>query len=654
MSKRFAFAGRILRVDLTTGATWTEPTDRYSAAFLGGRGINVWVLYRETDPSTAPLDPASKLTVGVGPLAGTLAPCATRYSMEAKSPVTGGIGSGNSCGFFGPELKFAGYDHLVIQGKAAKPVYLWVTGEKAELRDASDFWGKTTWETDQGIKEIEGDEGVQVACIGPAGENLVTAACVVTNCARVVGKCGLGAVMGSKNLKAVAVRGHNPVEIANPERFMEVVDRALGKLRQSDRAESLRTWGTYGRPVSLNDQSLFPVRNFQDDHWDPEKVKRNLPDRYRANHEVARRGYLSCPLYCSHIHRVEEGPYAGLVCEGFEFNDAWNFMSRLDIDDLPAIIKLHSLCNQYGLDQDTASCVIAWAFECYEKGVLTQGETDGCKLVWGDHQGVAELLRKIAYREGIGDLLAEGSLRASQRTGKGSERYVVHLKGQDSMEPMRAAKGWALGCCVSPRGGAHTRGANFVELAHQAISPEVARKTWGIPKVSKPSSYENKADLVVYYERLQAIVDSLSLCLFTSTWWSPDLLGPDDYASLYSAATGQEVTGEDLMRMGERIHNVEKAYNVLHAGFDRQDDYPPRRFMEEPVRSGASRGELFRKEDWGRVLDEYYELHGWDLETGWQRREQLEKLGLAEIADRLEKAGRLAPVSKKTKGEKSK
>jgi aldehyde:ferredoxin oxidoreductase len=643
MGKLFSFGGRILRIDLTSERIWTEPTARYTSKFLGGRGIDVWLLYSEVKPWITPFDPANRLLFGSGTLTGTLAPGATRYSIEAKSPVTGGIGSGNSCGFFGPELKFAGYDHIVFQGRARVPVYLWVSDEHVELRGASHIWGETTWETDRLIKEEIGDEDIQIACIGPAGENLVKISCVITNRARAVGRCGLGSVMGSKNLKGVAVRGTGSIEIAYPERFMDEVDKAWEKLKISDRAKSLRKWGTYGRPVDLNEDCLYPVRNFQEDHWDPEKIKKTMPDIYKRDYEVGRRGYLACPLYCSHLYKIDERPYPGLVCEGFEFNDVWNFMSRLDIDYPPAVIKLHSLCNDYGLDQDGSSCAMAWAFECYEKGIITERDTDGLKLEWGDHAVAAELLRKIAYREGIGDILAEGSQKASRLVDKGSEKYVVHLKGQDSMEPMRAAKGWALGCCVSTRGGAHTRGANLIELSHNTILPEVAQKVWGIPRVEGPSSYKNKSKLVVYYERLQAIVDSLGLCLFTSTWWSPDLLGPEEYAKLYSAATGLEINGEELIIIAERIHNIEKAFNVLHAGFSRQDDYPPKRFMEEPIKSGPARGELLSRNEWDKMLDEYYELHGWDKETGWQKEGQLEKLALEEVAEDLEKAGKLAP-----------
>jgi len=639
--KHFSFGGEILRVDLSSGEIWTEPTAKYSTKLLGGRGVDEWILYHEVKPAVTPFDPANRLIFGTGVLVGTLAPCATRHTIEAKSPVTGGVGSGNSCGFFSPELKFAGYDHIVFQGKSRAPVYLWISDQHVEIRDASRIWGKTTWETDGLIKEDRGDKRIQIACIGPGGENLVKSACIITNRARAAARCGLGAVMGSKNLKAVAVRGSGSIEVAHPDRFMEEVDKAWERLRASPRADSLRTFGTYGRALALNEACLSPVRNFQADFWDLQKMKKTMPDVYEKEYEVKRQGYFACPLYCSHIYRIERGPYAGLVCEGFEFNDVWNFLNRLDIDYPPAVIKLHSLCNEYGLDQDSSSCTIAWAFECYQRGIITEKDTDGLKLEWGDHSVVVELLRKMAYREGIGEILAEGSKRASELVGKGSEKYVICLKGQDSMEAMRAAKGWALGCCVSPRGGAHTRGANLVELSHDIIPPEVAQKVWGIPKVEGPLSYENKAKLVVYYERLQAILDSLGVCMFTSTWWSPDLLGPEEYARIYSAATGREISGEELMIVGERIHNVEKAFNTLHTSFGREDDYPPTRFLEEPISSGPLQGERLLADKWGQMLNEYYELHGWDKETGWQTKRCLEDLQLGEIADELQVAGRL-------------
>jgi aldehyde:ferredoxin oxidoreductase len=638
----FCFGGKILRVDLTSGRTWTEQTSKYIPEFLGGRGIDNWILYNEVKPWVTPLEPANRLLFGTGVLVGTLAPTAARHTVDAKSPMSGGIGSANSCGHLSAELKFAGYDHIVLQGRSRRPVYLWIDDNHVELMDASHIWGKTTYETDDIIKQELGNDDIQVACIGPAGENLVRSACVMTNRARAAGRCGLGAVMGSKNLKAIAVRGTGSIEVAHPERFMERVNKAWEKVRVSEAATIRRRWGTYRTPELFNERGHLSARYFQDDYVSPEIIEKVAPEIFKRGYEVRRLGYSACPIGCSHFYKVMDGPYAGLTCEGFEVNDLLNFVARFEIDYPPAILKLHSLCSEYGLDQDNASGVIGWAFECYQRGIITDADTDGLMLEWGDHRAVAELLRKVAYREGIGDLLAEGSKRASEIVGGGSQEFAIHVKGQDSIESMRGSgRGWALGCVVSTRGGTHTRGANLIESMN--VPSEISQRIWGIPKIDGPLSYEHKAKLVVYYEKLQAILDSLGVCMFCSNWAGLDLLDPDDLAELYSAATGTMISGEELMVVGERIHNVEKAFNVIHAGFTRGDDQPPRRFMEEPIKSGPMRGEKLTQEAWDKMLNEYYELHGWDTATGWQSRKCLEDLGLKGVADDLGKAGRLPP-----------
>jgi aldehyde:ferredoxin oxidoreductase len=554
--------------------------------------------------------------------------------------MTGGIGSANSCGHFSAELKFAGYDHIVFQGRSKGPVYLWIADDQVKLMEASHLWGRTTYETDDMLKQELGDDEIQIACIGPAGENLVRCSCVMTNRARAAGRCGLGAVMGSKNLKAVAVRGSGSIEVAYPDRFMEGVNKAWERVRSSEAATARRRWGTYRTPDLYNERGHLAARYFQDDYVSPRIIQNVDPALFQRDYEVRRLGYTCCPIGCSHFYRVTDGPYGGIACEGFEVNDLLNFVARFEIDYPPAIIGLHSLCSEYGLDQDNASGAIGWAFECYQRGILTDADTDGLSLEWGDHRAVAALLRKMAYREGLGDVLAEGAKRAAEVIGRGSEDFAIHVKGQDSIESMRGAgRAWALGCVVSTRGGTHTRGANLVE--GMGVSSEVSQRIWGIPQLDGPLSYENKAALVVYYERLQAILDSLGVCMFCSNWAGPELLAPDDLAELYSAATGIEMNGEALMMAGERIHNIEKAFNVLHAGFNRRDDQPPKRFMEEPIRSGPMRGEKLTKEKWGMMLDEYYELHGWDKATGWQNRRCLEDLDLKRVADDLGKAGRL-------------
>ncbi len=516
-------------------------------------------------------------------------------------------------------------DHIVIEGRAKKLVYIWIDDNELEVKDACDIWGLTVSNTDDAIKAEIGDQDIQIVCIGPAGENLSRCSCVITNRARAVGRCGLGAVLGSKNLKAVAVRGRGEIYVACPDTFMEEVERTWKKLESSRGFEMFRRWGTIGGFRDINDNlGMLAKNNFQDEYVNPEDLEKISREVYKDTYEIGRLGYTSCAFSCSHIYHIKDGPYAELTCEGFESNDIVNFGGRLGIYYAPAIIKAHCLCNEYGLDQDNAAGSIAWAFECYQRNILTEKETDGLSFEWGNHETVMELLRKIAYREGFGDILAEGSKIAAERLGRGSERFAIHIKGQDSMEPMRAAKGWALGCAVSTRGGAHTRGASLQPFKSAGMPKHVYEQTWGISEPGDIGSYENKAEIVVYYERFQAIMDSLGICILCSNWSGADLLGPDDLARLYSAATGYELTGEDLMIIGERIHNIEKAFNVLHAGFNRGDDYPPQRFMEEPVKSGPARGEILLKKDFDRMLDEYYEIHGWDKDTGWQKKDQLE------------------------------
>lgn len=640
-SNSFALAGKILRVDLTSGKVWTEPTARYAEEWIGGRGINVWILFNEVKPWVTPFDPANRLIFGTGVLVGTLAPAATRLTIEAKSPVTGGLGSANSCGHFSPELKFAGYDHIVFQGRSRRPVYLWIDDNRVKIMDASHLWGKTTWEADASIKEELGDKNVQIASIGPAGENLVRAACIMINRARAAGRCGLGAVMGSKNLKAVAVRGSGSIKVFHQDEFMSEVDRTRGKIRKSPAAEILKAHGTQGFSLETNNFSFLPVRNFQDDYWESKNLEILKTEVFEKEYEVGRVGYLSCPICCSHFYKIASGPYAGVCSEGFEANDAWNFAGKLGIEYPQALIKLHAMCNEYGLDQDSASQAIAWAFECYQRGIITEKDTGGLHLEWGDHRIVVELLRKIALREGFGDILAEGSKRASKIVGRCSEKYAIHIKGQDSIEGMRTMKGWALGCVVSTRGGAHTRGAIGCEASSDA-PVEVMQKEFGISSWTNHLSYENKAKLVVYYERLKGVVDSLNICLHMTNWESLDLLDSRDLTKLYTEATGKKISSNEMMVIGERIHNIEKAFNVLHTGFAREDDYPPLRFMEEQVKSGPFKGEYLPRDKWDTMLDEYYELHGYDIKTGWQTRRCLEHLDLKQIADELEREGRLA------------
>lgn len=635
MTARSCLEGYILQVDLSTRKILRNPALEYNRRFLGGRGVNYWLLLKESDPRISSFDSKNMLLFGTGALVGTLAPGANRLNVASKNALTGGIGSGSAGGYFAPELRFAGYDHLVFQGKAEKPVYLWIDDGRVEIRDAAHIWGRTTWETEDVLQEELGD-GIQIASIGPAGENLVRAACIIVNRSRAVGRCGLGAVMGSKNLKAVVVKGTGAIYVNDERRFTKAVNEISERITNSGILKRLREYGSIeGSPFNAE-----PVRNFQDGHPSSEIAEKICGKVFHEVYEVNGSSCcFGCPVQCCHSYRVKEGIYAGATTDKLEANTLADFGYRLDLDYAPAIIKAHALCSQYGLDIDNSSSVIAWAFECYQKGIISQKDTDGLKLEWGNHQAVMELLRKMTYRDGFGDLLAEGCYRASEMVGQGSRKYCIHIKGQELMEGIRPAKGWALGVVVSERGGTHTRGAPLTDLS--GVPSEVGEKMWGVPTADDPTDYRGKAGIVAYYERLHAVLDSLGICYLTSNWMDRVLPGPDDYAELFSAAIGLEVSPKGLMRIGEQIHNIGKGFNTLYAGFTRKDDYPPQRLMEEPIGSGPFKGERLAKDKWDKMLDEYYGLHGWDKGTGWCTRRTLESLGLTDVADLLERVGRL-------------
>jgi len=604
-------------------------------------GLAQWIIYNEVKPGITPYEPSNKLVIGAGPLNGTLAPGASRVTADSKSPVTGGVGSSNSDGYFSAELKFAGFDTIVFEGKAKNPVYLWIKDDCIELRDATHLWGKTTWEVDDIIKHEMCDERIQIMCIGPAGENLVRGACIIVNRGRACGRCGLGAVMGSKNLKAVAVRGSGGVEVAEPERFMRAVDNARNMFATMDEQSPAIKYGTLRIAASKQEQCGIPYKNFQ--YLDLpanafNKLIKAIED-WQKEYRIRIIGYPACPRPCDRYFRIERGSYAGLACGGVQFEALTDFAGKLAVDDPEFILKINSYCNQLGLDIDNLSGPISWAMECYEKGILKENDTGGMKLDWGDKDVILELTRKIAYREGFGRILGEGCARCAQLFGRGSEYFAIHVKGQDLYESMRNAIGWALGACVSTRGGGHTTGAPAIETSGK-VDADLAEKVYGVRALANPQAFEGKAKLVGYFEMLHRSNNSLGICHLLTTSSNPSFMGFGELAELYSAATGWETTEDDLKRCAERMLNVEKAFNILHAGFSRQDDYPPPRCLEEPIPRGRAAGFKIGKEKWDTLLDEYYEIHNWDKETSFPTRECLEQLNLKEIADDLEKAGK--------------
>ena len=634
-TSRYGYAGNILCIDLTSVEINSQPTEIYLPRFLGGRGINQWILLKELRPWVTPFDPANLICFGAGALSGTLVPGAARLSIDSKNAFTTGIGSGNSGGWFSAVLKYAGYDNIIIRGKAREPSYLWIADDKVILKSASAIWGKNTSETEKIIKEDMGQNDIQVLCIGPAGENMARSACIIVSGSRVVGRCGLGAIMGSKNLKAIAVKGTGTIGVKNPKEFMTLVEAISKRLRRLKGAKARREFGTLVASPLYNELSALCYKNYEDDYIPQESLAKISHEVFHNMYEVDRYACTACPTPCGHVYHISNGIYSGTECHKAEANAVWNFGGKLALNNAAAILKIQEECCQLGLDIDNAASVIAWSIDCFQNKILSIKDTDGLELNWGDHQVILELLKKIAYREGFGSVLAEGSLRASQMVEKGSEKYVFHMKGQDLIEGIRSMKGWALGVVVSARGGAHTRGAPTTES--RKLSPEDSQKIFGVETAGDARAYLGKAEVVKYFEYVNALLDSLGVCFFTGNWTSPEGITPEELARLYSHATGIKTSEKELMKTGERIHNVEKMFNVSHAGFSRGEDYPPRRLMEEPIKSGPLKGEQLKQGDWDKMLDEYYNLHGWDQYTSWPTKEKLEELNLPECIAILEK-----------------
>lgn len=441
--------------------------------------------------------------------------------------------------------------------------------------------------------------------------------------------------MGSKNLKAIAVKGTGNIEIEHAEPFMTLVQRVTKRLRGLSGAKARREFGTLRSAVLYNNLSALPYKNYQDDHIPNEIFSKISPEVFKDDYDVNRYACTACPTPCGHIYSIDRGIYSGTKCLKAESNSLWNFGGRLAIDDAGAILKAQDECCQLGLDIDNASSVIAWAIDCFQNHIISEKDTDGIELNWGDHAVVLKMLRKIAYRDGFGNILAEGSLKASQIVGKRSGKYAFHVKGQDLIEGIRSMKGWALGVVVSARGGTHTRGALATEC--MKYSPKDSQRIFGVETAGDAKNYKGKPKIVNYFECVTSLLDSLGVCFFTGNWASPEGITPDELAQFYSLATGIKTSGDELMRIGERIHNVEKMFNVFHAGFKRNDDYPPERLMEEPIKSGPLEGEILKRNDWDKMLDEYYRLHGWDQKTSWPTKEKLKQLDLHECIKWLDK-----------------
>ena len=613
-------AKKILSIDLSSGQiTKSHGDPQLYRYFLGGRGLDQYYLYNLSAPSTMPFDPENPLIFGAGLLCGTPFPSASRISVDSKNVFSGGVGSTNAADGFSSVLKRAGYGTLIIRGKAEKPVYLYIANDTVEIRPAEDLWGKTTSTTVKSLKKANGN-ATSVVCIGPAGENLVKGACVIVNGTRAAAKCGMGAIMGSKNLKAVIVKGSGKIQVADQEEFTSLCRKLKAKLKRSTAAKNMSTLGTKFSFKGKNAVCAVTYRHFQDGYV--QSLEGYDVESFGRYEEKERFSCNGCPVTCRQTFKIDEGPYAGTQGEAIHCNTIQDFGSKLDINYTPAIIKANLLCNDYGMDIDTTAESIAWAFECWEKGLISENDSGGLQLTWGNHEALMALIELIAYRRGFGNILAEGVRDAAELIGRGTQKYAVTMKGQDLYEDPRIPKGYGLGVALATRGGGHCSGSPLFEFLDEGKG------------VHNPEDYAGKGDIVAHYERFHAALNSLGVCYFSSTWLGQDLLSEEDYADIVKASTGWNIDATELLEIGERIHNVERLFNALHAGFDRKDDYPIDKFFCEPIKSGPFQGAVLEREQFDSMLDENYAAHRWD-ERGLPNTDTIKALKLDKLLKHL-------------------
>ena len=632
----YGWAGQRLKVYLTEGKIVKEETpERLRKEYLGGRGFNSRTLFDEVTPGIDPLSPENVFLVAPNLLAGTIAPCGARWTVTSKAPLTGILGDGNGGGHFAARLRLAGYDQVICYGRSPMPVYLWIDDDRVELRDASHLWGKTTWETHDLLAEELGDKGISELTIGPAGENLVRITKVYNDKARAGGKCGMGAVMGSKNLKAVVVRGTGSIKPAKPEEFYNAARHAYEKLRDSPSKQRSREVGTLGVLRYASERRSLVTRNAQSGYFEGwEKV---AWEAFEEQYAVRHKGCFGCPIACTHVYEVKEGKH-GTRGYANEYGTTYPFTSKIGNDNLAATLKTTTICDQLGLDTHSTGSAISFAMEAWQRGILTAEDTDGLDLSWGNMDAVIELLPKIAYREGFGDVLAEGTQRASKLIGRGSEICLVNIKGLECSclapgnLPVRM-----FAFAVSPIGGSHHRGSGARTTPMEwprmvkALGNELAERASaaGPTYEGQRRNFEGQGPVLAVDNNWVALVDSLTCSRLVGT--TPQDVDENDYARLVSTLTGVEIDGDDLVKVGERIFTVEKAFN-LREGMRRKDDTLPERFFVEKTTPEGTPG--INRAKFEAALDEYYMFRGWNQES-FPTEEKLAELNLSDVAEQL-------------------
>lgn len=615
------YVGKLLNVDLTRRKVLVEDLDEAVARqYIGGSGLAARLIYDRVNPAVDPFAPENLLVFVTGPLTGTLSPSSGRYAACAKSPLTGTWGESHSAGFWGPELKFAGFDGVLITGRSADPVYLWVQDGIAELRPASHLWGKDTYETEKALKKELDDDRVKVASIGPAGEKLVRFACIINDMGRAAGRCGIGAVAGSKRLKAVAVRGTkmNSIEAADEALLKGFLKKIYVTIRSHPTVQIYASFGTDGIMEMMHEYGDVPIRYFTVGAW-PEGILRLSGEA--MSRTILRRTYacFRCPIACGRIVEVKEGPYATSEGMGPEYETVASLGALCLNDNLESVAKANELCNRLGIDTISTGNAVAFAMECSERGLIHGEELEGMKLEWGSPEAILEMVSRIGERRGLGRLLGEGVRRASESIGRGAEAIAMEVKGLEApMHDPRAFKGLGLQYATSHRGACHLRGEVFLIEQGERI-PDL-----GIHERVHRFPTEGKAPIVATMQNWHDVLDTLILCKFT-------YLPPASVSALLSIVTGWRIHLPELLEVGDRTYNLKRAFS-LRCGLDGGQDRLPKRWLEQPLSEGGSKGEVVKLDE---MLPEYYRVRGWD-EKGIPTKDRLERLGLGGEASDLD------------------
>jgi len=656
----YLYGGTILRIDVTDQEITRVPTSKYAKQYIGGRGINARILYEEVGPEVKPFDPENLIAFGNGPLSGTLFSGSSRTDMMAKSPVTNLIGNANMGGNWSAELKYAGYDNIVIKGISEKPVYIYIDNDDVEIRDASHLWGKDTYETPKLIREELADPEIKVICIGPAGENRVVFASIQSCVGDSGARTGMGAVLGSKNVKAIAVRGTKGVKIADPDKFLEVCREIHDTVKSAEFYDEVSK-------IGVMDSEYSYVLSGYEAGGDAHKTAPNFDAEGKTEFRkfwdkfgYKRSGCFGCPVHCMENYRVPQIGNTVISCELYP-QLTWEVRNN----DMMLWYKCVNTCHRFGIDNTSMAITLAWLMELYEEGIITAEDTDGVPMEWGSKDAILGMLQKTIHREGFGNYLADGMDAVAQRLdeivpekrrrGKSTKYWAMQVNNNPMYGINPRFNGMALAYAIGRRSDLIGDYDAFQsEVLYAPVYPhwsdkdkqhavehayKEAERISGLKDAGDPNSYNGKVQIVSWIGIVTGITDMVGTCKWHTDWLFLPLM-PEHFAKALSAGLGQEITGEDLIKASLMLRNLERSYEALH-GRTRKHDTIPEKEFNNPVSRGPWKGLVLEKDKFEKMKDEYYSLRGWDLKNGIPTRKTLEDCGLKDVAESLKKQGLL-------------